>query len=29
MRYYELYVLELCQVFAADLYVELFEPTPL
>jgi hypothetical protein len=29
VRYYELYVLELCQLFAADLYTELFEPTPL
>ena len=28
-RYYEIYVLELCQLFAADLYAELFEPTPL
>ena len=26
-RYYEIYVLELCQLFAADLYAELFEPT--
>jgi len=25
VRYYELYVLELCQLFAADLYAELFE----
>jgi len=29
VRYYELYVLELCQLFSADLYAELFEPTPL
>jgi hypothetical protein len=29
VRYYEIYVLELCHTFAADLYSELFEPTPL
>ena len=29
VRYYELYVIELCQLFAADLYAELFEPTHL
>jgi len=28
-RYYTIYVTELCQLFAADLYAELFEPTPL
>ena len=29
VRYYELYVIELCQLFAADLYAKLFVPTPL
>ena len=29
VRYYEIYVVELCQLFAADPYAELFEPTPL
>jgi len=28
VRYYEIYVLELYQFFAADLYAELLEPTP-
>jgi len=29
VRYYEIYILELYQLFAAALYAELFEPTPL
>ena len=28
VRHCELYFLELCQLCAADLYAELFEPTP-